>query len=531
MASRALAVAVTASLLFTSRCAEPPRYVVHDLSALLSEAQILNDTTLLDFGTEASRSSLLAGWSLDETAADGASFVWATGASSSLEFVASAPGPVALVFRAWPFHFETAPRQTVQLRLNGHDLGEVELDPSPKEYRVALSEGSLLSGDNRLELIYAYRRAPSDVVAGAPDDRQLAVGWDWMRFEGVSPTEPPRVSGAGETTALVIPSGARLVYYLDVPRDSVLDVEGVRALGGEEETARGSTRSCVSSPTPPTGASSGSSRGRPGRFARRCRPAAASFDLRLEASSAGVVLRRPTVRAASPGQPPTPTPASPPGRPNIVVVVVDTLRADHLGCYGYTKGTSPHLDAFAEESTLFEDAVAQSSWTRPSVASMMTGLSPRAHLANRREDALPAGVRTLAEVLAELGYETAGFVTNTNVAAAFGLDQGFTTYELLLDADPRLGYARANELVERARKFLEEESRSGPWFLYLHATDPHDPYSFTERSGDGVGTMAFMKSLESGRSRPPTRSGRSSSTSMTKRFVSPTPSWESSSTT
>ena len=103
-------------------------------------------------------------------------------------------------------------------------------------------------------------------------------------------------------------------------------------------------------------------------------------------------------------------------RPNIIVYLIDTLRADHLSCYGYAKST-PRIDALAADGTLFERALAQSSWTKPATASILTGLHPRAHTANQREDGLPAAVRTLPEDLQELGYQTAALVVNANVSA------------------------------------------------------------------------------------------------------------------
>ena len=190
-----------------------------------------------------------------------------------------------------------------------------------------------------------------------------------------------------------------------------------------------------------------------------------------------------------------------PGGPNILLYVIDTLRADHLGCYGSSSPT-PRIDAFAGQATLFETAYAQSSWTKSSVASIMSGLLPRAHAANRREDALPPGIDTLAERLDRSGYARAGFVTNPNLASAFGFDQGFETYELLVEEDPQRGYVRSDALNRRAIEWLENRSTTEPFFLYMHSMDPHDPYlSGASRAepADGIGTMAFMTALEDGR--------------------------------
>lgn len=157
-------------------------------------------------------------------------------------------------------------------------------------------------------------------------------------------------------------------------------------------------------------------------------------------------------------------------RPNIVLYVVDTVRADRLGVYGYEKPTSPRLDAFAEEAVVFENAYAQSSWTRPAVASLFTGLLPPAHRTVGRRSVLPENATTLAEILAANGYEGMGLVRNPNVGAAFGFSQGFSRFRSE-DRD------RDETMLDRVRLWLDErQDPEQPFFLYLHAIDPHGPY-------------------------------------------------------
>ena len=99
-------------------------------------------------------------------------------------------------------------------------------------------------------------------------------------------------------------------------------------------------------------------------------------------------------------------------KPNIVFVVLDTHRWDRLGCYGYSRDTSPNLDAFAEQATLFENAIAPAQWTIPSHASMFTGEPPSVHRALQSDDVLNSQFKTLAEHLREQGYRTVGFCNN-----------------------------------------------------------------------------------------------------------------------
>lgn len=196
-------------------------------------------------------------------------------------------------------------------------------------------------------------------------------------------------------------------------------------------------------------------------------------------------------------------------RPNIVLYVVDTVRADRLGAYGYEKPTSPRLDAFAEGAVLFENAYAQSSWTRPAMASLFTGLLPPAHRTVGRRSVLPEEATTLAEILSAHGYEGLGLVRNPNVGRAFGFAQGFSRFRGE-DRD------RDETMLNRVRLWLDERrgERRGaedPFFLYLHAIDPHGPYAPTaefERMFDAGGappryrTVRYLLQLNRGEVEP-----------------------------
>ena len=113
---------------------------------------------------------------------------------------------------------------------------------------------------------------------------------------------------------------------------------------------------------------------------------------------------------------------------HVLLIVVDTLRADALSCYGSERVSTPNIDALAEDSCRFGNAVAPSPWTLPSVTSIMTGLSPLAHGATKINSHLPDEFRTLAEYLREAGYDTAAIGTNAMLAEERNLTQGFSEY-------------------------------------------------------------------------------------------------------
>jgi len=169
--------------------------------------------------------------------------------------------------------------------------------------------------------------------------------------------------------------------------------------------------------------------------------------------------------------------------PNIVVILADTLRADHLSCYGRSPQTSPNLDALAELGVLFENYVAAATWTKPSVGTMFTGLAPRAHqavISHRdvsrlvemnayRIQALKNGFETLAELFAHGGYRTGYFQCNPHARPEFGYGQGFD------EARFNPGYVMPHQLEEVMVWLMEEPDQ--PSFIFLHEIDPHGPYT------------------------------------------------------
>lgn len=173
-----------------------------------------------------------------------------------------------------------------------------------------------------------------------------------------------------------------------------------------------------------------------------------------------------------------------PHRPNVILIVMDTTRADHVSCYGYARRTTPHVDRLAQDGVRFANALATASWTLPSVASMLTGLFPLSHGADHGHWRLDGGHATLAEVLGASGYETGGFVAGPFCKALFGLAQGFGTYDDALDPasanlalirgavrriapplfDPQ---RRAEEINRRVFDWLARV-RERPFFLFIN---------------------------------------------------------------
>jgi len=188
-----------------------------------------------------------------------------------------------------------------------------------------------------------------------------------------------------------------------------------------------------------------------------------------------------------------------PDSPNVLLVVLDTVRADHLGTYGYPRDTTPRLDALGAEGAVFTEAISQAPWTAASIASLFTGQPPSVHgldggirwqgpqeAAATGDSALPFAVQktlhpdetTLAEALRAGGYQTAGFVSNIYVHSIFGFSQGFDRY-----ADEHASYSadvgkvkkRAPETNAEVFDWLDAGPQE-PFFLFVHYNDAHWPY-------------------------------------------------------
>lgn len=201
--------------------------------------------------------------------------------------------------------------------------------------------------------------------------------------------------------------------------------------------------------------------------------------------------------------------------PNVLFVVLDTVRADHLTLYGYDRATTPTLDAFADEARVYTEAVSQAPWTLPSHASMFTGQYPTQHTATQESPYLPAATGTLAEALSASGYATACYASNAWITPYTRLTMGFDERDTLFGPLPgtvppiaarvwqrltdgrlrpiadrlvelgndlherlaRGGHSRSNTAaaIDRTRAFIDRTPDS-PWFAFLNLMDAHLPY-------------------------------------------------------
>jgi len=200
-----------------------------------------------------------------------------------------------------------------------------------------------------------------------------------------------------------------------------------------------------------------------------------------------VTVAAAALAAAIPGASAPPPPVAPAPPPNLLLVTLDTVRADRLGCYGSKAAGTPVLDRLAREGALVERAVAVAPLTLPAHASILTGLYPPSHGVRDNSDfALPGSATTLAEQMAARGYRTAAVVGAAVLSRSQGLDQGFERYDEPAAAPgsaaggPTPAFRpilerRAAEVTDRALASLEVLA-PGPFFLWVHYFDPHAAY-------------------------------------------------------
>jgi arylsulfatase A-like enzyme len=494
-----MALCVAVAIPACRRGDEPPAQdarsaVIYDLVDELPSAEISTNTTLIDFGTPESTAHLIAGWGAPEQIPAGP-VVWAMGPRSSFWFFTTDRRPIRMACRLRPYLYADDARQTATPIVNGHRLPTIELVQRPETYSVAIPADAVVAGKNRVDVEYGYSGKPSQNGEAEKDGRPLAVLWQWARFDLPKSQEPPRSEG----DTIVLPPGTAVTYFVKLPEDASFHFAELATDGGgpprtlvlrvRTDGMKEDRRVDLDVPAP-------NSRSLPLGTVGITRVSLSSPPVEPGAAGGGVEVRAPVIAAKPIGAPTPPPAAAPPERTraNVVIFLIDTMRADHLGVYGYERATSPNIDAFSKDAVTFDNAIAQTSWTRPAVASVLTGLSMRSHGIVGMKTALPASVVTIAEVLQSQGYDTAAYTRNAQVSRETGFDQGFDHFELV-DGDPEF-----DDVVRRA---LGEDAR--PFFYYLHTVEPHAPYAAEEAHrrhfADGidleVGTLDHVRDLGS----------------------------------
>jgi arylsulfatase A-like enzyme len=446
--------------------------VVYDFAASLATASLTAETARIDFGTAGSRHLLLDGWSEDELWQPDNTIVWGTGRSSSLVVFHFGLDGLELTYRCIPSWLDPR-QQSVTFVVNGNRLEPTVLNRGLEIYRQSIPAPFLRSGANDIRIDYGFATEPR-----ADDDRRITVAWDWMEFS----SHPPRPAArrAGNETVLMAPR-TQLSFLAPVRSGCSLKLDAVDAgpngvlqvliSGSDGAAARQKLAAdeAIDIPLAPTRASL----------------TAISFvqtQLRRSDSAQWAKLVRPRIECAPASDSPYEAAERPPiaatsPRPSVLIYLVDTLRVDHLGVYGYRRPTSINIDAFARDSVVFTRAIAQSGWTKTSIASILTGLVPFHHGTLDADDALPPSIPTLPTMLGAAGYSRFAAVANGSVGPEFGFARGFEPFVNLAGGSTEEAGAVARVVVESFQAWLDKRPRNKPFFAYVHTIDPHASYS------------------------------------------------------
>ena len=432
-------------------CVPRPELVeVLDLVQEFHYAEFAQERPLIDLGTASVSASLLDGWSWNEVAPGGDTFVWAVGPRSEVGVFLAWARDLEVRMRCRTYRFPGAPRQRVAVLWDGMKAAEIGPGPGFGEQGFTVPAELATAGNHRLSFEPAYFGRPAGSLDrnGSPaprHPRKLSFGCNWIEI-GRGP-EPGVARGEGGT--LWIPAATEVSFLLEPERDLELRWESLSARGGsrlkvvwEVEGAEPLVAAVTRDTEPvvdlplPTGteirSQLGTSRRRgdsgggeheipgilPARLTLRAaagEPGAAE-EPGVAVRSARLMGKAPALagrEAASGGsRPPEPEQNRP---ESMLLWIVDTLRVDRLGFNGHGRPVSPNFDALAGRSTVFQRAIAQSSWTRPTVATLLTGVGPERHGIRELSHGLEESFATLPERLRELGYATAGFSANANV--------------------------------------------------------------------------------------------------------------------
>ena len=434
--------------------------------------------------------STTSGWSLPENGG-----TWAIGPQAVFDFPLTSVSARTLVLNTNPTGDLFKKPQTASVTLNDNDLGHVKFSNANPLSTLRLPAETQNIGSNRLVFEFETTVRPSD-RSDSGDSRPLAA---WFRnitlldgsfgpleasirtirmFADLNVRRKQKPAFVTRTNRLVVRNEGTIVTTIQPDGHSTLELE-IRP--------RSMARSLVVTAHDLT------NRTAPAPLVvdeRRSGAASATIMLPTEFETAFLEIEVPTVgekplimtapwltTMASPPKNKPDLPKTPGGLPpNLVVVILDATRAGNVGCYGSDRPTTPHIDALAAGSVVIPEAVALAPYTLCSVPTMATGLSFFDHGVVARGQSLARASTTLAEVLLDAGYRTAGFSATPNNSKKLGVEQGFQVFEEAWKGVARGPALDPHRLVGMAVAWLSEVPSDTPYHIMIHMVPPHEPY-------------------------------------------------------
>ncbi len=447
----------------------PPRYAtVFDFLAERDRGHVYVDGLVIDFKSAARHKYTAGDWQRSwgfRPAPDGAAVL--TGRRGTVRFFNSSEargGVIGIVGRG-------AKAAGCELVLNGVPVGVLRFSHEDPSYAEVSFSSGLRRGENRVEIIPKYTVVESNGREGWLEISLMRIASERERETAEPASREQPIRGVEmQPDGLLLPEGGILSFNLLRPGATqlMLDIAARDGGSGQLEVSvvgdSGAFASVSRAPadgTAPESLAPISSR-------------EAAVTVSLQAILGDVVLRDARlVRRMADDDAAVPR-ALPPVR-NVLLMVVDTLRADRLRVYNRSSRVNTrHLDQLARSAVVFERATAQGNWTKPSVATILSGLYPTTHGAYTHKAMLDPSIATAPAHLRRMGFESTGFVANGYISSRFGFEKGWDRFE----SYPQEGKSsRAGAVLADVGRWMKQRSGTGRFFTYVHTVDPHAPYA------------------------------------------------------
>ncbi len=469
--------------------ADPVSMMEIPITSAFASAVFVADAPSLDLADPAATPGghpqvwLKEGWSSPEPR-----HIWAVGSRSTLAIVLPWTGASVLRLDCRPSAGRPDdPDPQIRVRLNGKPVGAFPLDRGWQTLEVSLPLQHTITGVNVLELGYAYHHSPNELGDGT-DERSLAVCFRRIALEprGTGATardpQPPVVIDSTQPAVRIRRSG-RIAVPLRLPpsaRSLGLRLEAPASADSEWPTVQLSMMDLEAAITP-----LGTAEWRQSEAVSM-----AELTVPLDAWSSStatllidvhgavdpdITLTDPRITAVEPRREARRIAASTP-RPDIVVLILDAARPDHMGCYGYHRDTTPRIDALARESLVFEDAFTLAPYTLCSIPTVITGLSFLRHGVTEPPQVLDDGAVTIAERLSAAGYATIALSSMPYNSPELNFHQGFDEFIEAWTGVPFEEGMLPERVTRLALERLERHRDDHPIFMMLHYLPPHEPY-------------------------------------------------------
>lgn len=484
--------------------AEP---VVIDLLERFPASDSIHDMPLLEPDNSEHAQFFVSGWHGPMRNDDGVGYRWSASATPALELPVVRPADRLLTLQAIsPPKHDRLPKQTVTVLWNGHELARRQLELGYNKFELQVPAEIQVSGLNRVELLPGFWFAPNALNMGSLKenlgfqirDIRLELADGAMSRSGAS-------ASYKDADAVWQAAESAISFAIVAPKDGVL--RGVGSLAGIGARSGESTRLRVAIADPSGGQTVLHDGPHPAAADVGNNEATIELECDLSPWAGELIaitvsfwvdgdhgghpeamaktwLRWDTLNVTGARTSVIVPQTVERERPNILVVLYDALRADHIGPYNAQNIDTPVLNALADKGVVFEDARAATSWTLTSVASMFTGMHPTVHNVITKEDTLGESAPYLPEILQQAGYRTFGYSRNGFISNGRGFGRGFDVYHDVYKGKPAAEFEARKTPEERAAltwdsyvaPFLAEEPDK-PFFMYFHEIDPHHPYT------------------------------------------------------